>query len=124
MFFILLLLSALQEPERPAPCKARLEMQQQDGLLTVVGHCRNMLSTSSKYRYELSFLREGKNGRSQNTQGGEFELGPQQDVSLSRTCVNASQQDSYRIHLRVLDLHGNVVAQDSVFQHSTPANSK
>ena len=119
MFFLLFLLSAWQGAEVTPPCQAHLEMKQQDGLLTVVGHCRNLRATAGRYRYELSMLREGAGGRSQNTQRGEFDVAPQQEVSLSRTSVNATAQDTYRIHLRVLDLNGHVVAQDSASQIPT-----
>ena len=99
-----------------APCRAHLELQQQDGYLSITGHCTSLLATSARYRYELSMQRESSGGHSQNTQRGEFEVAPAQDVALSRTRVNASAQDTYRVHLRVLDLAGHVVAQDSATQ--------
>lgn len=118
MYFFLLLLSAWQSTSAPTPCQARLEMHQQDGLLTVTGHCRNLLPTAGHYRYELSLMRESNGGHSQNTQRGEFEVAPQQEVSLSQSRVNASAQDTYHIYLRVLDLAGHTVAQDSASQVS------
>lgn len=119
MFFLLLLLTALQPSETPMPCRARLEIQHQDGLLTVTGRCRNLLPTAGRYRYELSLIREGAGGRSQNTQRGEFEVAPQQEVSLSQSRVSISAQDTYRIHLRVLDISGQLMSQDSATQAST-----
>jgi hypothetical protein len=116
MLQFLFLLFAWQSPPTPSPCQARLELHQQDGMLTVTGHCRNLLPTAGRYRYELSTLREGNGGRSQNTQRGEFEVASQQEISLSQTRINATTQDSYRIHLRVLDLTGHTVAQDSASQ--------
>jgi hypothetical protein len=116
MFFLLFLLSAWQGANVTPPCRAHLEMKQQDGMLSVTGHCRNLLSTAGRYRYELSMMRESAGGHSQNTQRGEFDVAPQQEVSLSHTTVNASAQDTYRIYLRVLDLKGQVVAQDSATQ--------
>lgn len=115
MFFLFLLLAAWQNSDA-SPCLARLEMHQQNGFLTVVGHCRNLRPTAGHYRYELSLQRESAGGRSQNTQRGEFDLAPQQEVSLARSQVNAGPQDTYRIHLRVLDQAGQVVAQDSAAQ--------
>ena len=114
MIFLLLLLGSW--PQAAAPCRAHLELRQQDGLLTVTGHCRSLLPTTARYRYELSVLRESTGGRSQNTQRGEFEVAPEQEVALSQARVNASAQDTYRIHLRVLDLAGHTVAQDSAAQ--------
>ena len=110
---------AWQNPAGPGPCQARLELHQQDGMLTVTGHCRNLLPTAGHYRYELSTVREGAGGSSRNKQGGEFDVAPQGEVSLSQTRINVSAQDRYRIHLRVLDLAGHTVAQDSAFQTST-----
>jgi hypothetical protein len=116
MLFLFFLLAAWQGTEATPPCRAHLEMKQQDGTLTVTGHCRNLLSTAGRYRYELAVLRESAGGRSQNTQRGEFSVESQQEVSLSRTQVNAGPQDSYQIHLRVMDLDGHVLAQDSAVQ--------
>ncbi len=118
MIFLLLLLSSGLRAAAPAPCRAHLELHQQDGFLTVTGRCQSLLATPARYRYELSLLRESTGGRSQNTQRGEFDVAPAQEVSLSQARVNASAQDAYRIHLRVLDLAGHTVAQDSVVQGS------
>ncbi len=100
----------------PSPCRAHLELQQQDGYLSITGHCTSLLATSARYRYELSMQRESSSGHSQNTQRGEFDVAPAQDVALSHTRVNASVQDTYRVYLRVLDLAGHTVAQDSAVQ--------
>jgi hypothetical protein len=118
MIFLLLLLGNWPSAAAPVPCRAHLELHQQDGFLTVTGHCRSLLPTTAHYRYELSLLRESAGGRSQNTQRGEFDVAPAQEVSLSQARVNASAQDTYRIHLRVLDLAGHTVAQDSAVQVS------
>jgi len=119
MLFIILMLTAWQSAGAAGPCQARLELQQQSGLLTVTGHCRNLQPGTARYRYELAVLRESAGGRSQNTQRGEVSVDSQQEVSLSRTQVNAGPQDTYQIHLRVLDLEGHVLAQDSAIQRPT-----
>lgn len=113
---LLLLLAAWHGASTPIPCRAHLELRQQDGFLTVIGHCTNLLPTTARYRYEMSLQRESSGGHSQNTQRGEFEVAPAQEVSLSQTRVNASAQDTYRVYLRVLDLAGHTVAQDSAVQ--------
>jgi len=118
MLSFLLLLAAWQGTDVPPQCQARLELQQHDNMLTVTGHCRNLLPTAGRYRYELAVLRESTGGRSQNTQRGEFSMAPQEEVSLSQSSVNAGPRDTYSIHLRVLDLNGHTLAQDSVRQIS------
>ena len=118
MFFLLLLLTTLQPTTTTTPCQARLEIQQQDGLLTVISHCRNLLPTAGRYRYELSLVRLGTGGRSQNMQRGEFDVAPEQEVSLSQSRINVGPQDTYRIHLRVLDITGHIISQDSASQGS------
>ncbi|MDO7850711.1 curli-like amyloid fiber formation chaperone CsgH [Hymenobacter convexus] len=118
MLQLLFLLMGGQNPATP-PCKARLELHQQEGMMTVTGHCRNLLPTAGRYRYELLTMREGAGGRSQNTQRGEFEVASQQEIALSQTRVNVSAQDSYQIRLRVLDMAGHAVAQDSASQNMT-----
>lgn len=114
--WILLLAALPGAAAAPAPCRAHLELQQQDGYLSITGHCISQLAAPARYRYELSMLREGGGGRSQNTQHGEFDVAPSQDVALSQTRVNVSAQDTYRVHLRVLDMAGHTVAQDSAVQ--------
>lgn len=116
MILLLFLLGGAPRPAAPTPCRAHLELHQQDGFLTVTGHCQSLLPAPARYRYELSLLRESAGARSQNTQRGEFDVAPAQEVALSQARVNASAQDTYRIHLRVLDLAGHVVAQDSAVQ--------
>jgi hypothetical protein len=118
MLQLIFLLLARQSPADTPPCQARLELHQEKGVLTITGHCRSLLSRTEHYRYELSTMRDGTVGRSQNTQRGEFEAAPQQDVSLSTTSVNVTIQDAYRIHLRIMDLAGHIVAQDSAIQGS------
>lgn len=119
LFFLLLLHTAGPGAAAPTPCQARLELQQQNGLLTVTGHCRNMQPTAARYRYELALQRESAGGHSQNTQRGEISVASQQEVTLSQTQINAGPQDTYRIYLRVFDLAGHALAQDSVVQNPT-----
>ena len=119
MLFFFLLLATWQGTDAPAPCQARLELKQQDGLLTITGHCRNLQPTAAHYRYEMAMQREGAGGHSRNTQRGEVSVAPQQEVSLSQTRVNAGPQDTYRIYLRVFDAEGHTLAQDSAVQNPT-----
>lgn len=116
MLSFFLLLMAWQSPGAPVPCRAYLELHRQGGLLTVVGHCHNLLPTAGAYRYEMSTLRKGSGGHSENTQRGQFEVAPQQDVALSSSTINTTAQDTYCIHLRIVDLTGRTVAQDSASQ--------
>ncbi|MDQ2794607.1 MAG: hypothetical protein M3Y12_11480 [Bacteroidota bacterium] len=113
-----LLVAALQTYEPTASCQAHLEAHAQDGLLTITGHCRNLLPTTERYRYELALRREGPGGSSQNSQRGVFSAASHEEVALSQTQINAGPQDSYRIHLRIFDMAGHILAQDSVTQNS------
>jgi hypothetical protein len=119
MRFLLMLLAAWQSAGTPAPCQARLDTHDQDGMLTVTGYCRNLTATPERYRYELTLHRESNGNLSQNTQRGEFAAAPQREVSLSQTRVNAGPQDTYRIYLRVFDTEGHTLAQDSLIQTPT-----
>ena len=105
----------------PAPCQARLELRLHDQLLTVAGHCRSLAPAPTRYRYQLLLLRQSRGGRSQNSQGGEFTLLPNQDLVLSEVRVSALAHDEYQAKLLIFDLHGQVVARDSVDQ-STAAH--
>ncbi|HEX8328733.1 MAG TPA: curli-like amyloid fiber formation chaperone CsgH [Hymenobacter sp.] len=114
------ILIALWQGLAVAPaCQARLELQQRGDMLSVTGRCRNLQPTAARYHYELAMWRESAGGRSQNMQRGEVSVDPQQEVSLSQTQINAGPQDTYRIHLRVLDMEGHILAQDSAVQNPT-----
>ena len=100
----------------PAPCQARLELAQAPQLLTVTVHCQSLLDTPARYRYQLVLMRQSRNGRTQNSQGGEFTLLPSQDLVLSTVRLNVLAHDEYRAQLVVLDLSGHVLARDSASQ--------
>ena len=102
--------------QAPAPCQARLELSQHDQLLTVAGHCRSTIATPAHYRYQLLVMRQSRAGRSQNNQGGEFSLLPNQDLVLSQVRVRALAHDEYRVKLLVFDLQGRIIAGDSADQ--------
>ncbi|MET4074422.1 curli-like amyloid fiber formation chaperone CsgH [Hymenobacter sp. UYCo722] len=105
--------------QAPVPCQARIELMQHDQLLTVTGHCRSLLPTAARYRYQLLVVRQSPSGRSQSTQGGEFDLAPQQEVRLSEVRVSVLGRDQYRALLLVIDQQGRVVARDSAEQKTT-----
>lgn len=118
MFQFLFTLLIWQSPPAATPCQARLELQRQDGLLVITGHCRNLRPTTAHYRYEMTFQHESAGGNSRNIQRGEVSVASQEEVSLSQTRVNAGSQDTYRIYLNVFDMEGHTLAQDSVIQNS------
>ena len=117
MLFLFILLSAWQGTE--PQCQVRLELRRHDGLLTITGHCRNLLPTTEHYRYELALWRGNPSGTSQNSQRGVFSAAPQEEVVLSQTQINADPRGSYRIHLRVFDIEGHTLARDSAVQNPT-----
>ena len=98
------------------PCQARLELTQHDQLLTVAGHCRSIAPAPARYRYQLLVIRQSRAGRSQNSQGGEFTLLPNQDLVLSEVRLSALAHDEYQAKLLIFDLQGQIVARDSVNQ--------
>lgn len=97
----------------PAPCEARLELFRQEQLLTITGHCRSLLSAPARYRYQLLVQRQGRNGHSQNSQGGTFVLTARQEAVLSRVQLNTNPQDLCIVHLLVFDAANQLIAQDS-----------
>ena len=100
------------------PCQAHLELVQHDQLLTVAGHCRSSAGAGApaRYRYQLLVLRQSRAGRSQNSQGGEFALLPNQDLVLSEVRVSVLAHDEYQAKLLIFDLQGKVIARDSATQ--------
>ena len=102
----------------PPPCQAHLELVQAPQLLTVTAHCRSLQFAPARYRYQLVVVRQGRNGRSQNSQGGEFALLPNQDLVLSTVRLSALAPDDYRAQLVVFDLSGHVLTRDSASQNA------
>lgn len=100
----------------PPPCQARLELTRHDQLLIVAGHCRSTAPAPARYRYQLLVTRQSRAGRSQNSQGGEFTLLPNQDLVLSQVRVSALAHDEYRAQLLIFDLRGQIIARDSADQ--------
>ena len=98
------------------PCQAHLELMQAPQLLTVTAHCYSRLAAPARYRYQLVVVRQSRNGRSQNSQGGEFALLPNQDLVLSTVRLNTLANDSYQAQLVVFDLNGHSLARDSASQ--------
>lgn len=103
----------------PGPCQARLELAQHGQLLTVAGHCRSTAPAPARYRYQLLVLRQSRAGHSQNSQGGEFTLLPNQDLVLSEVRVNALAHEKYQARLLIFDLTGQIIARDSANQATT-----
>ena len=97
----------------PPVCQAKLVLEQQAQFLTVTGHCRSLLATPARYRYQLLVLHQGAGGRSQNAQGGAFALPAQQEAVLSRVRLQTSPDDHYSVRLLIFDEAGHPVAQDS-----------
>ena len=104
---------ALAALQAAPPCLAHLALHEQDGLLHIVGSCRSQLPQAAQYRYELRTQRTGPAGQSTTTQGGQFELPPGQEVTLSQVSLNAGADAHYHLHLLVYDATGHAVAQDS-----------
>lgn len=97
----------------PPVCQAKLVLEQQAQFLTVTGHCRSLLATPARYRYQLLVLQRGAGGQSQNTQNGTFALPAQQEAVLARVQLQTSPDDHYAVRLLILDEVGRPVAQDS-----------
>ncbi|MCB2408986.1 curli-like amyloid fiber formation chaperone CsgH [Hymenobacter lucidus] len=97
-----------------AGCRAQLESRLEGDKLTLIGHCQNAGTQPLTLRYELLTDKKGKSGTSRNAQSGNFTVAPQQTATLSQTTINVAPADFYRVQLRVLDLQGTLVAQDSL----------
>lgn len=112
-FFFSLLLFQMGGAFGQAPCQATLHLDHQGNLLIITGLCQSLSPQPGRYRYQLQVVRESRSGRSQNSQGGEFELPAQQQALLSRVEINAGPQDHYRAVLTVFALSGAPISQDT-----------
>lgn len=101
-------------PQHPVDCRAQLESRLENGQLTIIGHCQNSGAQPRTLHYELLTSKQGQSGTSRNAQSGRFTVAPQQTATLSQTTISVTPADFYRIKLRVLDLQGLLVTEDSL----------
>lgn len=92
---------------------ARIEVQKSDSSLTVQGKFMNNTPDTLALNYKLVVERIGKSGRSATRQSGAFQAVSGEEVDLSKTTINISPEDYYKIKLQVFDTD-NIIAQDSV----------
>jgi len=93
--------------------RARIEVQKSDSTLMVQGKFLNNTPDTLALNYELVAERTGKSGRSATRQSGAFQAVSSEEVDLSKTTINISPEDYYKIKLQVFDTD-NIIAQDSV----------
>ncbi len=90
--------------------RAWIDAQQTDDMLTVRGRFANDSERDATFRYELVTTKQGPSGSSSSTQAGSFTAPAGQEVSLSNTSINVTQNDTYLIELKVF-------SQDTVYLH-------
>jgi hypothetical protein len=100
--------------------QATLETRLEGERLTLIGHYQNASPVPQSLYYELVTGKKGPAGTSQNSQSGRFTVAPHQTATLSQTTISVAPADVYRVKLRVLDLQGSVVAEDSLVHQPTP----
>ncbi|RSK44095.1 curli-like amyloid fiber formation chaperone CsgH [Hymenobacter rigui] len=97
-----------------AGCQARLVAQPENGMLRIIGFCRNKSVQPLPIRYELLTSRSGQAGSSRNVQSGTYTVGPSQEQALSETSISYQSSDACSIHLRLFNPQGQLLAEDSV----------
>ena len=117
ILFTLLINNALPQEkddgEKNQKYRARIEVQKSDSSLSVQGKFLNNTPDTLALRYELVAERTGKSGRSATRQSGAFQAVSGEEADLSKTTINISPEDYYKIKLQVFDTD-NIIAQDSI----------
>ncbi len=69
--------------------EAIIKMEKQGEKVIITGVCKNSGDQKRVLQYQLEILRtDDQNNRSTNSQDGEFEIGPNSSVDLSRSETN------------------------------------
>ena len=93
--------------------RAWIATERQGDMLSVQGKFANDSQRADTFRYELITVKQGSAGNSRSAQSGEFVAPAGQEVSLSSSSVNVTEEDTYVIELKILR-DGVVYREDRV----------
>ena len=90
---------------------AWIEVTPLNGLIRIIPYCRS--DDAITVNYDLTSEKSGRSGTSRSRQGGKVELKPGIDTSLSHQKIGTTEQDSYRLTLKVFS-RGELIASDVI----------
>ena len=90
---------------------AWIEVTPLNGLIRIIPYCRS--DDAITVNYELTSEKSGRSGTSRSRQRGKVELKPGIDTSLSHQKIGITEEDRYRLTLKVFS-RGHLIASDII----------
>lgn len=96
--------------------KAKIDIEEIENTLSVVGTVENLKSEFKNISFKLSVFKKNKSNsnKSSNAQDGRVTLEPIQKISLSKTQINKSTEDQIVILLLIYDEDNKIIGKDRV----------
>ena len=96
--------------------KAKIDIEEIENTLSVVGTVENLKSEFKNISFKLSVFKKNKSNsnKSSNAQDGRVTLEPIQKISLSKTHINKGIEDQIVILLLIYDEDNKIIGKDRV----------
>ena len=96
--------------------KAKIDVEEVENTLSVVGTVENLKSEFKNISFKLSVFRKNKSNsnRSSNAQDGRVTLEPLNKITLSKTQINKSAEDQIIILLLIYDEDNKIIGKDRI----------
>jgi hypothetical protein len=96
--------------------KAKIDVEEIENTLSVVGTVENLKSEFKNISFKLSVFRKNKSNsnRSSNAQDGRVTLEPLNKITLSKTQINKSTEDQIIILLLIYDEDNKIIGKDRI----------
>ena len=91
--------------------KAWIEVTPLNGQIRIIPYCRS--DDAITVDYELTSEKSGRSGTSRSRQSGKVALSPGIDTSLAQQQIGITEQDHYRLTLKVFS-KGELIASDMI----------
>jgi hypothetical protein len=116
LLFFLLNCSVSFSQESNKEVKAKINVEQVENMLTIIGTAENLDSEFKNISFKLTVFRNNKSNsnRSKNSQDGRVTLKPIQKVNLSKTQININKDDQIILLLLIYDESDVIIGKDRV----------
>lgn len=106
--------------------EAKLQIEEQNDLLSITGTAYNKSEINQSLRYVLSTIRANPDNtnRSKNDQSGRIVLEPGEQQNLSQTTINRNENDRIIILLLIYDTEDNILGQDRYVMNDTMSDNE
>ncbi len=115
-FFLLFSLFNFSQSRYNEEVEAKIQVEANNEFVKITGTAFNKTEINQSLRYKLSVIKTNSenSSRSKNDQGGRIVLNPNEKKSLSRTTINASNENRIIVLLLIYNLDDKIIGQDRV----------